>query len=102
MSGYDARVNDRSEILARLAPFVGREVGYQGMRCTVLDLVSDPPMLVLRPVDAAPVIQVDNFGKPMRHAPQLYELPVFGPDGRSLSAELRLVKLPEDPPPTAG
>ena len=100
MSGYDARVNKSDEILARLAPFVGREVSYQGLRCTVLDLVSDPPVLVLRPVDAAPVIQADNFGKPMRHAPQLYELPVFGPDGHSMSAEMRLVKLPEDLPPT--
>jgi hypothetical protein len=102
MSGYDAQVSTSSEILARLAPFVGREVSYQGLRCTVLDLLSDPPMLVLRPVDATPIIQADNFGKPMRHAPQLYELPVFGPDGRSLSAELRLVKLPEDLPPTGG
>jgi hypothetical protein len=95
-------VNTSNEILARLAPFVGREVSYQGLRCTVLDLLSDPPVLVLRPVDAAPVIQADNFGKPMRHAPQLYELPVFGPDGCSLSAEMRLVKLPESPPPTGG
>jgi hypothetical protein len=95
-------VNTSNEILARLAPFVGREVSYQGMRCTVLDLLSDPPVLVLRPVDAAPVIQADNFGKPMRHAPQLYELPVFGPDGCSLSAEMRLVKLPENRPPTGG
>jgi hypothetical protein len=100
MSGYDACVNARSDILARLAPFVGREVSYQGMRCTVLDLLSDPPMLVLRPADAAPVIQADNFGKPTRHAPQLYELPVFAADGHSLSAEMRLVKLPENPPPT--
>ncbi|NHA14291.1 hypothetical protein [Thioalkalivibrio sp. XN279] len=95
-------MNTSSEILARLAPFVGREVNYQGMRCTVLDLLSDPPVLVLRPADAAPVIQADNFGKPMRHAPQLYELPVFGPDGCSLSAEMRLVKLPEDPSPAGG
>jgi hypothetical protein len=102
MSGYDAWVNTSNEILARLAPFVGREVTYQGMRCTVLDLLSDPPMLVLRPVDAAPVIQADNFGKPTRHVPQLYELPVFGPDGRTLSAEMRLVKLPESPLPAGG
>lgn len=93
-------MNTSSDILARLAPFVGREVQYQGLRCTVLDLLSDPPMLVLRPVGAETVIQADNFGKPMRHAPQLYELPIFGPDGCSLSAEMGLVRLPESPQPT--
>jgi hypothetical protein len=87
------------DILGRLAQLTGHEVRYQGMRCTVVELLDEPPMLVLRPIDAAPVIQADNFGKPARHAPQLYELPVFGADGRSLSAELRLVHLPESAPP---
>jgi hypothetical protein len=56
-------------------------------------------MAVLRPLGAEPVIQQDNFGKPIRHAPPLFELPVFGPDGVSLSAELLLISvLPEDSP----
>ncbi|NGP53845.1 hypothetical protein [Thioalkalivibrio sp. XN8] len=87
------------DILAQLAGLAGREVRYQGMLCTVVDVLRDPPMLVLRPVGAAPVIQADNFGKPMRHAPQLFELPVFGSDGRSLSAELKLVSVAPDPTP---
>ena len=87
------------DILAQLAALAGREVRYQGMRCTVVDVLRDPPMLVLRPVGATPVIQADNFGKPMRHAPQLFELPVFGSDGRSLSAELKLVSVPPGPKP---
>ena len=86
-------------MLASLARLVGAEVRYQGMRCTVVELLHDPPVLVLRPVDAEPVIQADTFGKPARHAPPLYELPVFGADGRSLSAELRLVHLPGSPAP---
>jgi hypothetical protein len=88
--------------LARLRSLVGRELRYQGMRCTLVEVLDEPPVVVLRPINAAPVIQADNFGKPMRQAPQLYELPVFAPDGVSLSAELRLVNVPEDVPPAAG
>lgn len=95
-------MEDGADILEQLARLVGREVRYQGMRCTVVEVLHDSPMLVLRPVDAEPVIQSDNFGKPMRHAPQLFELPVFAADGRSLSAELKLVSVPPDPTPGAG
>jgi hypothetical protein len=88
--------------LERLKALVGAELRYQGLRCTLVELVDDPPVLVLRPIGAAPVIQADNFGKPMRHAPQLFELAVFAPDGLSLSAELRLLSVPEGPPPAGG
>lgn len=97
--GYDAGMDDTADILEQLGALVGREVRYQGMRCTVVEVLHDPPMLVLRPVGAEPVIQSDNFGKPMRHAPQLFELPVFAGDGRGLSAELRLVTVPPAPSP---
>lgn len=88
--------------LARLQSLVGAELRYQGMRCVLVDVLEQPPVLVLRPIGAAPVIQADNFGKPMRHAPQLFELPIFGPDGVSLSAELQLISVPGDSPPAGG
>jgi len=81
--------------LEQLQAMVGAELRYQGIPCTLVEVLTEPPVLVLRPIGAAPVIQADNFGKPMRHAPQLYELPIFGADGVSLSAELRMVKLPD-------
>lgn len=95
-------MDTRETTLARLRALVGSELRYQGIRCTLVEVMEDPPVAVLRPVDAAPVIQADNFGKPMRHAPQLFELPVFGADGVSPSAELGLVSLPEETPPGAG
>lgn len=88
--------------LERLRSLVGSELRYQGLRCTLVEVLDEPPVVVLRPMDAAPVIQADNFGKPMRHAPQLFELPVFAPDGESLSAELQLISLPGDRSPAAG
>lgn len=88
-------MGDGEITLERLQAMVGAELRYQGITCTLVEVLTDPPVLVLRPIGAAPVIQADNFGKPMRHAPQLYELPVFGSDGESLSAELRMVKLPD-------
>jgi hypothetical protein len=87
--------------LARLRALRGRELRYQGMRCTLVEVLDEPPVAVLRPIGATPVIQKDNFGNPARHAPQLFELPVFAPDGRSLSAELGLISLPADAAPAA-
>jgi len=88
--------------LARLKSLVGAELRYQGMRCLLVDVLDQPPVVVLRPIGADPVVQADNFGKPMRHAPALFELPVFGPDGVSPSAELQLISVPGDRPPAAG
>lgn len=93
---------DEGLTLARLQSLVGVELRYQGMRCVLVDVLEQPPVLVLRPIGAAPVIQADNFGKPMRHAPQLFELPIFGPDGVSLSAEAQLISVPGDSPPAGG
>jgi hypothetical protein len=82
--------------LDRLKSLVGSELRYQGLRCILVEVLDEPAVVVLRPIGAAPVIQADNFGKPMRHAPQLFELPVFAPDGVTLSAELGLISVPGD------
>jgi len=100
--GYDARMEDAATMLERLRSLVGQELRYQGMRCTLVEVMADPPVAVLRPVDAAPVIQADNFGKPMRHAPPLFELPLFAADGVSPSPELQLVTLPGESRPAGG
>lgn len=88
--------------LERLRSLVGAELRYQGLRCILVEVLDQPPVVVLRPIDAAPVIQADSFGKAMRHAPQLFELPVFAPDGVSPSQELKLISVPGDPAPAAG
>lgn len=84
--------------LERLRSLRGSELRYQGLRCLLVEVLDDPPVVVLRPIGADPVIQSDNFGQPMRHAPPLFELPIFGRDGISLSAELLLLSVPEAPP----
>lgn len=98
------------QTLEQLKRLVGTELRYQGLRCTLVEILDEPAVAVLRPIGAAPVIQSDNFGQPMRHAPPLFELPVFAPDGMTLSAELQLVSVPDEPattgssadPPTTG
>ena len=102
LPGYHERMGTPGVTLARLKSLVGAELRYQGLRCTLVEVLDEPPVVVLRPLDAAPVIQADNFGKPMRHAPQIFELPVFAPDGVSLSQELSLISLPDDLSPAAG
>lgn len=88
--------------IERLRSMLGAEVRYQGIRCKLVEVLDAPPVVVLRPIGAEPVIQADNYGKPMRHAPQLFELPLFAADGVTPSAELQLISLPGDASPTAG
>jgi hypothetical protein len=87
--------------IERLRAMVGWQVRYQGAPCVVVEVLSEPPMVVLRPIGAEPVIQADTYGKAVRHAPPLFELPVFAPDGTSLSAELQMISLPEENPTAA-
>ena len=95
------RMIEASALLNRLRTLVGRELRYQGLRCTLVEIIDQPPVLVLRPIGAEPVIQADKFGKPLRHAPPLFELPMFASDGTSPSAELRMINLPEGDPRAA-
>lgn len=95
------RMPEPLALLHRLRTLVGQELRYQGLRCTLVEIIDEPPVLVLRPMDAEPVIQADNFGKPLRHAPPFFELPMFSPDGAALSAELRMISLPDGSLPAA-
>jgi hypothetical protein len=43
--------------LEQLQAMVGTELRYQGIACTLVEVLTEPPVLVLRPIGAAPVIQ---------------------------------------------
>lgn len=96
-----ANMSDPRKTIERLRAMIGRQLRYQGMPCTLVEVLADPPVVVLRPIGGEPVIQADNFGKAVRHAPPFFELPVFAPDGASLSAELQMINLPEGSSTTA-
>lgn len=80
--------------LERLRRAVGLEVEYEGARCLVVDVLDDPPVLVLRRLGESAAIQADSYGKAVRRAPALVEIPVVGGDGTVPSEELTRVRFP--------
>ena len=83
--------------LARLRAAVGQEVVFDGTRCRVHDLVDEPPLLVLKPLDDPGSIQADTFGRAARRGPGFIEVPVFDEGTSTLSEGLRRIRF-RDPP----
>ena len=79
--------------LRRLRAAIGQRVELDGAACVVHDVVDEPPLLVLRRLASNGTIQADSFGKAVRRAPPLVEIPVFGADGVTPSEELARVSL---------
>jgi len=83
--------------LARLRATVGQDVLFEGTRCRVHDLIDEPPVLVLKPLDDPGAIQADTFGKAARRAPGFIEIPVYAEDGAGPSEALGRVSFPQPP-----
>jgi len=81
--------------LAPLRAAMGREVVFEGTRCRVHDLVDEPPVLVLKPLDDPGTIQADTYGRPARRAPGFIEIPVYSEDGASPSEAMGRVSFPD-------
>jgi len=80
--------------LAQLRAAVGQEVLFEGTRCRVHDLIDEPPVLVLKPLNDPGAIQADTFGKAARRAPGFIEIPVYSEDGAGPSEALSRVSFP--------
>lgn len=76
---------------------IGQAVEYQGRTWVIHDVVDDPPLLVLRKLADPGAIQADSFGKAVRRAPPLLEIPLLAEDGSGPSEELRRVRLAGTP-----
>ena len=62
-----------------LRGMIGTRVRYQGITCSILEVLEDGPALVLISVGQG-AIQSDQFGNPKRRVPETFTIPVFTPE----------------------
>jgi hypothetical protein len=90
-------MNDHT-LFHRLRKLIGRRCRHLGQRCTVLEVLEDEGVLVLRCEEGPPPIQRDQFDQPLRRAAETLLIQVLDTDGSRLSPELMdlLSSLPAD------
>jgi len=64
-------------LLTALRDLLGTEVMYQGVRCRVLEVLDDGPLLVLEDCEENKTIQENQYGGLWRRVPQVYTIPVM-------------------------
>ena len=85
---------DLPRIMGQLHDLRGRIVRFQGMDCRLVDVVDEPPMVVLKRLQEDTSINTDSYGHPIALGPGFIDIPVLAPDG-VLSPEFRMILLPD-------
>jgi hypothetical protein len=80
-------LNDQ-EFLRRLRKLIGHHCQHLGQRCTLIEILAEEAMIILRCEGGTAPIQTDQFGQPFRRAAETRQIPLLDEDGENLSAEL--------------
>lgn len=86
---------DLPRIMGQLNALRGRIVRFQGMDCCLVDVVDEPPMVVLKRLREDGTINTDSYGHPVAMGPDFIDIPVLTSDG-VLSPEFRMILLPDE------
>ncbi len=71
------------DLLNQLATLLGREAVVEGRRLSVIEILRDGPMLVLRESGEG-VMQDNLYGQPRRRAPRHFQVPLRSEIGSQL------------------
>ena len=77
---------DNQTIFQRMRALLGQRFSFQGRFYTLVEIMRDEACVVLRGDER--LIQLDQFGRPLRRGGELQMIPVFSVDGEALSADL--------------
>ena len=83
------------ELIARLREGIGKRVVHAGADWWLVDVLDDPPALVLERRGAARVVQSDRHGEAHRRVPERTCLPLLADDGDTLSPEVASLRWPD-------
>jgi hypothetical protein len=87
-------MSNRSELVQQLRNSIGTEVEYNGLRCTVVELLEEPLSLVIQATSAHTTIQDNQFGDAQRRVAQVFTLPCLSDtDDGALHQELLSLEL---------
>lgn len=73
--------------LPHLRTLVGLRVRHLGQDCVIVEVLDDPPSLVLQP-DTRPTLMADHLGRPFDYAVSVYTLAVLTDDRTALNDAL--------------
>jgi len=73
--------------LPHLRTLLGLRVRHQGEICVIVEVLDEPPSLVLQP-DARPSLMADHHGRPFEYGPRTHTLPVLTEDRTGLNDAL--------------
>jgi hypothetical protein len=65
----------------RLRNLIGREVDYEGRRCTIIEVLEEGPHVILQHQEVNITIQPDQHGEAHRKVPRTITLPVIDSEG---------------------
>lgn len=74
--------------LQRLRKLIGRDCGYLGKRCRLIEILADEGTLVLETREAIPPIQIDQYGQAAYRGNEVVQIPLYGENPEELSDEL--------------
>lgn len=70
-----------SKLIQQLRRTIGSSVEYNGIDCTVVELLEQPLCLVLQRLGARTTIQDGQFGNPQRLVTTVYTIPCISDEG---------------------
>lgn len=79
-------LNDQ-EFLRRFRKLIGRRCSHLGRSCTLIEILAEEALIILRCEGGKSPIQADQFGRPFRRAEETRQIPLLEKDGGNLSAE---------------
>lgn len=68
-------MSNRNELIQQLRNTIGTAVNYNGVQCTVVELLEEPLSLVIQAITARTTLQDNQFGAPRRRVTQVFTLP---------------------------
>ncbi len=79
---------DDSILTERIRSLVGSHFNYLGKTWLLIEVLADEGKLVLADAAENAAIQVDQYGQPLRRAPETCLIPLFDADSGAYSEEL--------------
>lgn len=81
-------------LLRALRALLGTEVLHQGVRCRLLEVIDDGPLLILEDCEENKTLQENQYGGLWRRVPQVYTVPVLAADGCEPHPQFAALNLP--------
>lgn len=72
--------------IEQLRNLIGRRARYQGILCTIIEVLEDGPVLVLEACHKLTTIQADQMGEAHRRVPHTISIPLLNKNKTEFSA----------------